>query len=116
MKVIFRKDYQGYQRSLNILKMESLHDRREGLCLKFAKKCLKQERMSAMFPKNLKKSTVKMRNKEIFFVNRANTERYKNSAIPYLQRKLNESINMERKQIKALLQVNCVSHVDSITL
>ena len=101
--------YQGYQRSLNILKMENLHDRREKLCLRFAKKCLKQERMSVMFPRNNNQSTVKIRNKESFHVNKANTERYKNSAIPFLQRKLNESINIEKKQLKALLQVNCVS-------
>ena len=109
MKVIFKEDYQGYQRSLNILKMENLHDRREKLCLRFAKKCLKQERMSVMFPKNNNRSTVKIRNKESFHVNKANTERYKNSAIPFLQRKLNESISIEKKQLKALLQVNCVS-------
>ena len=48
-------------------------------------------------------------------VNRASTERYRNSAIPFLQRKLNESIKLERKQRKALLQVNCVSYVGSIT-
>ena len=89
--------------------MENLHDRREKLSLRFAKKCLKQERMSVMFPKNNNKSTVKIRNKEPFHVNKANTERYKNSAIPFLQRKLNESINIEKKQLKALLQVNCVS-------
>ena len=32
-----------------------------------------------------------------------------------LQRKLNESVKKERRQLKALLQVNCVSHVDPIT-
>ena len=109
MKVILKDDYQGYQKSLNILKMESLYDRRERLGLKFAKKCLKQEKMSVMFPKNVSKSTVKIRNKELFYVNKANTERYKKSAIPFLQRKLNENSNYEKKQLKSLLQVNCVS-------
>ena len=33
--------------------------------------------------------------------------------ISFLQRKLNENAKNERKQLKALLQVNCVSHVDS---
>ena len=42
-------------------------------------------------------------------VNHASTERYRNSAIPFLQRKLNENIKMERQKLKALLQVNCVS-------
>ena len=50
-----------------------------------------------------------------YFVNQARTERFKNSSIPFLQRKLNESAKQERKQLEALLQVNCVSHVDPIT-
>jgi hypothetical protein len=33
---------------------------------------------------------MKLRNTEAFNVNKANTERYKNSAIPFMQRLLNE--------------------------
>ena len=66
--------------------------------------------MAVMFPKNLSKSTVKIRNKELFYVNKANTERYKKSAIPFLQRKLNENSNYEKKQLKSLFvagQLKC---------
>ena len=115
MKVIFKNDYQSYEKSLKILKMEKLHDRRERLSLSFAKKCLKHEKFSSMFPKNLSDTTIKIRNREKYFVNQARTERFRNSSIPFLQRKLNESAKQERKQLKALLQVNCVSHVDPIT-
>ena len=115
MKVIFKNDYQSYEKSLKILKMEKLQDRRERLSLSFAKKCLKHEKFSNMFPKNLSDATMKIRNREKYFVNQARTERFKNSSIPFLQRKLNESAKQERKQLKALLQVNCVSHVDPIT-
>ena len=115
LKVIFKDDYQGYEKSLKILKMESLYARRERLSLRFVKKCLNQEKLSSLFPKNRNESDKILRNKEVYHVNRANTERYRNSAIPFLQRKLNESINFERKQRKALLQVNCVSNVGSIT-
>ena len=94
---------------------ESLHVRRERLALKFAKKCLNQKKISDMFPKNLNHSNINIRNKEIFHVNHANTERYRNSTIPFLQRKLNESKKIEGKRLKALLQVNCVSYVDPIT-
>ena len=52
---------------------------------------------------------------EGYHVNHANTERYRNSSIPFLQRKLNENRKIERKRLKALLQVNCVSYVDPIT-
>ena len=88
---------------------------RERLSLSFAKKCLKHEKFSSMFPKNLSDTTIKIRNREKYFVNQARTERFRNSSIPFLQRKLNESAKQERKQLKALLQVNCVSHVDPIT-
>ena len=60
-------------------------------------------------------ATIKVRNSEKYFVNHARTERFRNSSIPFLQMKLNESAKQERKQLKALLQVNCVSHVDPIT-
>ena len=115
MRVIFKNDYHSYSRSLKILKMESLHDRRERLGLSFAKKCLKQKIMSDMFPKNVNNSNVNVRSREVYHVNHANTERYRNSSIPFLQRKLNEDRKIERKRLKALLQVNCVSYVDPIT-
>ena len=95
--------------------MEKLHERRERLGLSFAKKCLKNEKFSSMFPKNVNGSTMKVRNREKYCVNQAKTERFRNSTIPFLQRKLNESAKKEAKQLKSLLQVNCVSHVDPIT-
>ena len=118
MKVIFKREYQGYERSLNILKMESLNERRNNKSLKFAKNTLKQEKVFDMFPKN-KQSKFQFRSHEKYVVNRAKTWRYQKSAIPFLQKKLNESVNIERKQQKrlksSLLRVNCVSNVDSIT-
>ena len=46
MKVIFKDNYPGYERSLKIRKLESLQDRRERLSLRFAKKCLNHEKFS----------------------------------------------------------------------
>ena len=118
MKVIFGCEYQGYEKSLNLLKMECLNERREKASLKVAKKSLKQEKLHAMFPKNIK-TKFQLRFNEKYVVNHANTLRYQKSAIPFLQKKLNESVNIERKQQKklksSLLRVNCVSYVDSIT-
>ena len=62
-----------------MLNMETLEKRREKLCLNFAKKCLKSERMKTIFPEN-EKSSMKTRNQERFRVNFANRERYKKSA------------------------------------
>ena len=38
MKVIFGREYQGYEKSLKLLKMECLNERREKASLKVAKK------------------------------------------------------------------------------
>ena len=69
--------------------MESLEDRRRKLCLKFAKNCLKNEKMKQIFPLGNKKHSMNTRLKEKFKVNKANTERYRKSAIPYMQNLLN---------------------------
>jgi len=78
-------------------------------CLKLCP--VKNKRMSDMFPKNLNLSNFSVWNKERYHVNHANTERYRNSTIPFLQRKLNERNKIERKRLRALLQLNCVSYL-----
>jgi hypothetical protein len=76
--------------------MESLKERRELLCLKFAQKCFKNPKTKNMFPENKKMHTMETRNPEKFQVNHANTERLKKSAIIYMQNLLNE--NEHKKQ------------------
>ena len=57
------------------------------MSLKFAKNCLKNDKVKSFFPINeLKRIT---RNPEKFKVNFAKTKRYGNSTIPTLQRLLN---------------------------
>ena len=67
-----------------MLHMKSLRDRREELCLKFAKKCLKNEKFQKYFPLNSKKHCMTMRDTERFELNKCGSSRYKNSAIPYM--------------------------------
>ena len=55
---------------------------------KFAKNCIKNEQMSHIFPLN--SSNVSTRFKEKFHVQPAATEKLAKSAIPYMQRLLNE--------------------------
>ena len=89
LKVILGENYIDYQSALEMTGLQSLHDRREDRCLKFALKALKHPRNGKMFPKNTNNSK-QVRNREIFKVNFAHTEQYRKSAIPYCQRKLNE--------------------------
>ena len=49
---------------------------------------------------------MRKRNPEKYAVNISKTERYKMSAVPYLQRLLNDDYAMQKKNLKSFLQVN----------
>jgi len=52
LKVILKDKYTDYESVLSELKLKTLFKRREMLCLKFAKKCLKLQNFKNMFPLN----------------------------------------------------------------
>ena len=52
--VILQEKYQGYQKGLAKLGLETLESRRDELCLNFALKCSKNAKMKHIFPLNLK--------------------------------------------------------------
>ena len=52
-KVILQDRYISYGQALEVLNLETLTDRRNALCLKFVKKCLKDEKAKYLFPENL---------------------------------------------------------------
>ena len=102
LKVILKKDYHDYKDALKKLNIESLFDRRELLCFKFAKKALKLDQFKKMFPVQKHLHKMKKRSQDKFIVNKAKTDRYMKSSIPSMQRLLN---NYERKMTSAL---NCL--------
>ena len=81
--------YVDHSAALEMCGLETLHLRREHRSLKFALKCTKHKINSDMFPTNPSTDPHNIRNREHFYVNKALTEGYRKSAIPYLQRKLN---------------------------
>ena len=89
LKLILKEKFISYKNALNILELDSLEDRRESLCLEFAKRCLKNEKMKSLFPKNEKSHDMKTRCPEKYEVKYANTERLRNFPILYMQRLLN---------------------------
>ena len=89
LKIILQENYKSYELALEVLDLESLKERRENLCLQFAKKCLGHEKMKNMFQTNKKTHYMETRFAENYEVNHANTERLKNSPIIYMQRLLN---------------------------
>lgn len=90
LRIILRNKYTHYEEALDHLNLESLEERRKHLSLKFALKSTKNPIISNLFQKKEKVHEMILRKPEIFHVNIANTERYKNSAIPFMQRLLNE--------------------------
>ena len=102
LKVILGKRYTSYSDALKKLKIESLEDRRRALCLKFAKKCLQVEKLKKLFKKDIKNHNMEKRKLDVFQVNRTQTERYKNSAIPQMQRMLNVHENKRREILKKI--------------
>ena len=87
---ILQERYTSYEDALNVLKMETLHDRREKLILKFGLKCTHLKETKELF--TLKKSShiMKSRHPEKYNVFNAKTERMRLSTVPYIQRMLNE--------------------------
>ena len=84
LKVILGEEYTSYDSALEMCGLQTLYSRRENRCLDFALKCSKHQRNKRLFPLKAGKT------KEKYVVNWARTETYKNSAIPYCQRLLNE--------------------------
>ena len=70
------------------MNLETLSARRDILCLKFAKKCVKHPKAKDMFPLNTAEDC-NTRNREMYFVQHASTNRPRDSALPQLQRALN---------------------------
>ena len=83
-KIILKDSYSSYESALRSLALQPLSDRRLMLCKRFAKKCLKNEKSRDMFPLNTGK------HRDAFKVNFARHSRLLDSAIPQMQRLLNQ--------------------------
>ena len=103
VKLILRDKYNGYKSALKLLNLESLFERRERLCLKFAKKCLKMDNFKKLFPVRRMNHEMKKRKTEKYLIKHINTERYMKSTIPAMQRLLNSE---EFKLTRMLNSVN----------
>ena len=102
-KVILKNRYISYEQACDFLNMDTLFDRRESKCLKFAKSCLAERHMKKIFPLNKNKS-----HHERYKVNKARTSRYKNSTVIHMQKLLNIECEENRK-IKRKVDRACSS-------
>ena len=93
VRIILGKKYpENYEQALVRADLEPLKDRRVKLCKEFAKKCLQNERTEHIFKKNKTKHKMKTKKSNIYKINHANTKRFQNSAIIYMQNLLNSRI------------------------
>jgi hypothetical protein len=99
LKIILGKDcprkedgHCDYLQVLQVCNLDSLLDRRKKRMLNFGKKCIKHHSLSRLFPLNaaINQDPHDVRNRELFHVNYARTSAYKYSAIPAIQRQLNQ--------------------------
>ena len=97
LRLILKENYIDYKNALNVMKLDTLEVRREKLCLKFAKACLKNDKLFNMFPKSTKSHSMNMRENKMFEVKKARTERLHRSAVVTMQRLLNKDDSDKRK-------------------
>ena len=85
------EDYRNYANALSVLGLTTLETRRRKLTLDFARRSISDNKLRDLFPIRQKEHTMETRIMEQFKVNFANTNRYSKSAIPTMQRLLNET-------------------------
>ena len=98
VRVILGKRYSNYKNGLQNLNLMTLNDRRENSCLKFAKNCLKNDKLKDIFPKT--KHKMKKRKSRKFQTRQIKTDRYKISAVPYMTELLNKNNDVRRQILK----------------
>ena len=64
LKVILGDRYNNYEEALKTIRIDSLEERRQKLCLKFAQQCLRNDKMRDMFPKSQSDHKMAKRNVE----------------------------------------------------
>ena len=90
LKIILKSEYINYSSALERTNLKTLNERRELLCLKFAKSCIKNKSTEYIFPLNKNRTNLQTRFTEKFYVQHANTERLKRSPVIYMQNLLNQ--------------------------
>ena len=99
LRVILGDTYTSYDDALKLCGLDRLSKRRQDKCLKFGLKSLIHPVHCDMFPINPQVLTnpYDTRRTEHFQVNFAKTNSYRDSAIPYIQRLLNEYVRNQQK-------------------
>ena len=89
-RIILGNRYNDYEDSLNYLQLDKLSLRREKLSLKFALNGAENSKTKTLF--KVRKKIQKLRKQTKFKTFKANTERTRLSAVPYLRNLLNQNL------------------------
>ena len=103
VRIIYGRPYESYTETLKELSIMRLSERRELICLKFAKNSLKLDNFRQLFPKQLNSHKMTTRQTDEYHVNMCNGKRYAVSAIPSMQRLLNRERNSQKMLLKKLM-------------
>ena len=86
-----RANTETYQKQ-NVILSSCVHFKaNKKLCLQFTLKCTQLKENKELFPLNLTHNSMKTRHTEKYVVYHANTQRLKNSTVPYLQKILDDN-------------------------
>ena len=92
LKKYLKERYSNYENSLKLVGLETLFQRREKWLYNFGKKCINIEQTKHLFIRKKTDNPMKKRTQETYEVIHANTERLRNSTVPYIQRLMNRKI------------------------
>ena len=101
VRCILGDSYRGYVDALGRLGLVTLEERRQQMCLKSAKQCLKLEEMRQFFPRNKDSHAIKVRCPEFYKVVRSHTERFRKSAMPSMIQMLNSCQKQKKETFKS---------------
>ena len=80
-----------------------LSERREVICLKFAKNCLRLNNFKKLFPEHASKHDMKKRKQEKYSVAKCKGKRYAVSSIPSMKKMLNKDYEKQKIALKSIL-------------
>ena len=104
LRLILGPKYENYEQALKYLHIDTLDQRRDKLCISFAKKCIKLNNMKSLFPILKRKHDMETRMNTKYVTNKAKSEKYKMSAVPQMQRLLNKEYQIQVRNFKECIK------------
>ena len=90
--IILGINYRSYEDALVLLNMDSLSSRRKSICLKFAKKALKNPKYTNWFKPNVNNGPDTRSEKNVLLPVSTRTKRFDHSPLPFLTNLLNQEL------------------------